>query len=371
MLISARVRRRCLTLVCVAAAAVACQSSEDTADVGSGGQSGSGKAGAGAAGHGGAAGARPSGGGGGGAAGESGGAGGDVATAGAGGSPTAGAGGKSANDAGAPDAAAGGAPSGEFDPCPTGAACKVLTIGDGLVAGSGSSDGGGWRKYLFASAVKDGKKLTFVGDAASGPTMVSGMTFPRAHEGHAGADILAVSKLVSAAVTKHAPNVVILQAGSEDLFKNQDLAKAPDRLLAVVDSIAAAAPNAAIIVVGPPALDPGWNSVVSAQWNYKAYQFEKALTAGVATRINEKKMHLVVVRLWFFMAGMDASKIPENVKTTDFDKLYVSGLIWVWSDHPANLYDLNDKSQAPNLAPRGGYETAAGFIYPQLKRLLH
>ena len=98
-----------------------------------------------------------------------------------------GADGGGAGSGGRSDGGTGGAGGGTpYNPCPSTGACAILPLGDSITAGTGSSDGGGYRVELFKQAVANSQSITFVGTLASGPTTVSGKPFPRSHEGHSG-----------------------------------------------------------------------------------------------------------------------------------------------------------------------------------------
>ena len=74
-----------------------------------------------------------------------------------------------------------------YAPCPTnGSPCKILPFGDSITEGVKSSDDAGYRSQLFKLIVAAKQKVTFTGSLTNGPTQVSGQTFPRMHEGHAG-----------------------------------------------------------------------------------------------------------------------------------------------------------------------------------------
>src|SRR4051812_9169091 len=74
-----------------------------------------------------------------------------------------------------------------YMPCPTnGEACEILPFGDSITEGVKSSDDAGYRSQLFKLIVAAKQKVTFTGSLSGGPAQVSGQTFPRMHEGHAG-----------------------------------------------------------------------------------------------------------------------------------------------------------------------------------------
>jgi lysophospholipase L1-like esterase len=153
-----------------------------------------------------------------------------------------GAGGASSADGSAGGAA--GAP-GAFDPCPTnGTPCKILPLGDSITFGIQFE--GAYRVELFSKAVSANKKITFVGSQMNGPTTVSGMTFPRSHEGHSGFTIDQMVPFV-ASDAQYAPNIILLHIGTNDTYMSNP-GGAPTRLQSLVDMILTAYPNTLLVV---------------------------------------------------------------------------------------------------------------------------
>lgn len=167
-----------------------------------------------------------------------------------------------AGDSGAGGAGpAGGDPT--YNPCPSTGPCAIMPLGDSITAGTGSSDGGGYRVELFRLAVTHGQSVTFVGRSASGPTMVGGMPFPRSHEGHSGylidtgpqrPGLMPILDAIFAAAT---PHVVLLMIGTNDIPWMLDLPNEPKRLGLLIDKIASLAPKALVVVaqIGPSSMD--------------------------------------------------------------------------------------------------------------------
>jgi len=158
----------------------------------------------------------------------------------------AGTGGRNGGTGGASsvDGGAAGAP-GAFDPCPTnGTACKILPLGDSITFGIQFE--GAYRVELFSKAVSANKKITFVGSQMNGPTTVSGMTFPRSHEGHRGFTIDQMVPFV-ASDAQYAPNIILLHIGTNDTYMTNP-GGAPARLQSLVDMILAAYPNTLLVV---------------------------------------------------------------------------------------------------------------------------
>jgi lysophospholipase L1-like esterase len=102
-----------------------------------------------------------------------------------------------------------------------------------------------------------GKNITFVGSSQNGPDMVGGAAFPRQHEGHSGWTIApaggrsGISTLVSSVMPQFEPHVVLLMIGTNDAIDNYEMAKAPERLGALIDSIYLQLPDALIVVAQP------------------------------------------------------------------------------------------------------------------------
>jgi lysophospholipase L1-like esterase len=114
---------------------------------------------------------------------------------------------------------------------------------------------------LFAAAVAAGQKLTFTGSMSNGPTMVSGQTFPRRHEGHSGWGIARVTPFSgnSAGIATLIPNpafssasggvpeIILLHIGTNDAT-NFTAAQMQTDLRGVLDKIFAGAPNALVVL---------------------------------------------------------------------------------------------------------------------------
>jgi len=145
-----------------------------------------------------------------------------------------------------------------YRPCPTdGTACKVMPFGDSITDGYNADTPGGYRVELFRLAHAAGKNVTFVGSAANGPATVDGAPFPPRHEGHSGWTIApegsrsGISTLVATVMPQWTPHIVLLMIGTNDAIDNYDMANAPARLGALIDSIYAQLPDVVIIVAQP------------------------------------------------------------------------------------------------------------------------
>lgn len=192
-----------------------------------------------------------------------------------------------------------------YNPCPTnGTACKILPFGDSITRGAKSSDDGGYRSPLFKLIVAGKQKATFVGSAAHGPTTVSGQTFPRSHEGHAGWTIdpgfnqisssySGISKLVPSPALDGKPDIILLMIGTNDLFA-RETDKMATRLEALLDKIALNAPRSLIVLAQ---ITPrGTNDPNLTAYNAKIPSIIKAHAA--------KGQHII---------GVDMSKLPVSL----------------------------------------------------------
>jgi lysophospholipase L1-like esterase len=241
----------------------------------------------------------------------------------------------------------GAAGSGEtpYKPCPTtGEACKILPFGDSITEGVRSSDNAGYRSQLFKLVVAAKQKVTFTGSLAAGPTLVSGQTFPRMHEGHAGWTIDpglsefsgygGISSLVPSPALNGKPHIILLHIGANELFPTQDAAGMAMRLNALVDKIAAAVPNALIVLaqITPVGSTNGGHTQAQVDAANATQALYNSKIPSIIQAQVAKKRHII---------GVDMSKMPLNGLTTA-------------SVHP------NDQ----------GYAYMAGIWYAAIKDLL-
>jgi lysophospholipase L1-like esterase len=251
-------------------------------------------------------------GGGGGSSGGGAGSGGSGGSAGSAGSASSGGSAASAGSTGS----AGGPSS--YRPCPTdGSACKIMPFGDSITDGYNPDTPGGYRVELFRLAHAANKSITFVGSAQNGPNEVDGTPFPRQHEGHSGWTIApaggrsGISTLVSTVMPQFKPHVVLLMIGTNDAIDNYELAKAPERLGALIDSIYERLPEV-LIVVGQPVpsrgdASKGDDTALSA----RIKTFCDAIPAVAKQRFDAGK-HILVVDLNTPFAPNKASLLEDQ-----------------------------------------------------------
>jgi lysophospholipase L1-like esterase len=278
------------------------------------------------------------------ASGGAGGIGGTTATGGAGGiGGTTATGGAAGMDGAAATGGAGGTV--VYAPCPTnGSPCKILPFGDSITEGVKSSDGAGYRSQLFKLIVAAKQKVTFTGSLTNGPTQVSGQTFPRMHEGHAGWTIDpgysefsgygGISSLVPSPALNGGPHIVLLHIGANDLFPTKDGAGMATRLDALVEKLAQNAPSALIVlaqITPVGSTNNGHTQAEVAAANAAQMTYNSKIPAIVQSHA-AKGQHVI---------GVDMSKMP--------------------------LTDLTTASVHPNDQ---GYAYMAGIWYAALKDVL-
>ena len=119
---------------------------------------------------------------------------------------------------------------------------RILPLGDSLTRGVGSSDVAGYRKRLYASLTAAGVAVDFVG------SQNTGAGFDNDHEGHPGWRIDQIDAQTARWVRATDPDIVLLDAGTNDYVQKHDVARAPARLAKLVDRIIMLAPHAEIVL---------------------------------------------------------------------------------------------------------------------------
>jgi lysophospholipase L1-like esterase len=119
---------------------------------------------------------------------------------------------------------------------------KVMLLGDSITDGDGSSHGAGYRRELREALLAAGQEFEFVGSLGNGV-----VTDPP-HEGHSGWEIADVAGQVAGWLRLWRPDVVLLHLGTNDLDRDVDVAGAPGRLGALVDTILHTLPAPTVFV---------------------------------------------------------------------------------------------------------------------------
>ncbi len=128
----------------------------------------------------------------------------------------------------------------KVDPDP---AARLMPLGDSITYGVGSSDNTGYRDELWTHLTDSGRSANFVG------TQQAGSFADPDHEGHPGWRIDTImTDAADCAVPSYRPNVVTLHAGTNDINQDFDLARAPSRLVRLIDQILGDAPEATVLL---------------------------------------------------------------------------------------------------------------------------
>lgn len=124
---------------------------------------------------------------------------------------------------------------------------KVMPVGDsityGVINSQSNTESGGYRTYLWKTLAAKGYRVNFVGSQVNGPVSID-----RNHEGYRGRTIKRIADSVRHQLVRETPDVILLLAGTNDINRNLDLAKAPKRLATFVNQIFKTLPNAAVLV---------------------------------------------------------------------------------------------------------------------------
>ncbi len=124
----------------------------------------------------------------------------------------------------------------------TSANLRIMPLGDSITAGAQSTTQDGYRGPLSTALAGQIGILDFVG------TQIDGSMADPDNEGHYGYRIRDLAPLTNASLNNYKPNVVLLDAGINDLGKNDDIPNAPSRLASLIDQILSAEPDATVLV---------------------------------------------------------------------------------------------------------------------------
>ncbi|KAL4814944.1 SGNH hydrolase-type esterase domain-containing protein [Aspergillus spinulosporus] len=118
---------------------------------------------------------------------------------------------------------------------------RVMPLGASITVGYTSSDGNGYRKYLREQLRYAGWEVDMVGSLANG-TMKDNQ-----NEGHFGDTIDHIAE-AAANSTRLQPNVILINAGTNDCIQNIDITDADTRLDALISHLFASIPNTTIVL---------------------------------------------------------------------------------------------------------------------------
>ena len=110
---------------------------------------------------------------------------------------------------------------------------------------------------LFKRSQTAGKRITFTGSLKNGPSFSDGMLFPRSHEGRSGWTIGQIMTTVPSPALDTLPHIVLLHAGTNDIYAHASAPVMADALEALIDRLEHAAPQSLIVVAEiVPLTDP-------------------------------------------------------------------------------------------------------------------
>lgn len=160
---------------------------------------------------------------------------------------------------------------------------KILPLGSSNTSGfPNTPDNGGYRTRLWTSLVKnENYNIDFVGPAANGPSDID-----RNHSGFGGFKIddlinnvelkgeldssgMPIYKNIETVLTDHAPDMVLLMAGNNDLFAGKTVDQTLNDLGILVDLIIQKSPNTRVLVASltPNKLNPELQAKVTEYSN--------------------------------------------------------------------------------------------------------
>lgn len=195
---------------------------------------------------------------------------------------------------------------------------KIMPLGASVTYGTNSTDGNGYREALRKLLVTNaGLTLDYVGSVKSGNSVDPD------NEGHPGLRIDQIAAGVDGWLATYAPDVVLLNVGTNDTIQDYQLPTAPDRLHALIDRILTDDPAATVMfstLVPTP----------DATRNAKVQAFDAKLPAiAQAEAAAGKKVHLVDLNGGLTNADIGA----DQIHPTDggYDKL---ANVWYSALHP-------------------------------------
>jgi lysophospholipase L1-like esterase len=174
---------------------------------------------------------------------------------------------------------------------------KVTPLGDSITWGDHSTTDSGYRGPLFLRLVNEaGYAPNFVGSQTSGT-----IGDPN-HEGHKSWQINDLQANITGWLGTYQPDVVLLHIGTNDMYRNYQVATAPNRLSALIDQILAARPTAHVLVAK---LVPAADATVQARID----AYNAAIPGIVASK--GPQVHLVD------MAGVTTADLDDVLHPND------------------------------------------------------
>ncbi|KAI1762607.1 carbohydrate esterase family 3 protein [Hypoxylon sp. FL1150] len=123
-----------------------------------------------------------------------------------------------------------------------GMALRIMPLGASITYGYGSKDKDGYRKDLRDKLEAGGNEVNMVGDNPSGE-MKDNDT-----EGWKGYTVAMVHEKANKAVPEFKPNLILVNVGTNDCIKNEDLPDAGNRMTSLLNDLYRESPRATVIL---------------------------------------------------------------------------------------------------------------------------
>jgi len=131
---------------------------------------------------------------------------------------------------------------GSRDAIAGGVALRPMPLGASITQGLYSSDSNGYRDDLRLMLRTAGNPVNFVGNQQIG-SMADNQ-----HEGWPGFVLADITNKAKASVPKWLPNLVLINAGTNDAIQNRSVATAGQRMQTMVDYVLATVPDATVLL---------------------------------------------------------------------------------------------------------------------------
>ena len=124
---------------------------------------------------------------------------------------------------------------------------KIMPLGDSNTEGWGSWDLGAYRDDLWELFENSNSNVDFVGPHKTGPS-----GFDRDNAGFSGWRIRDIDSAVDGWLNDAQPDMVLLEIGTNDILRDDDISQAPSRLNKLIDNITNQLPNTQLLVGSIP-----------------------------------------------------------------------------------------------------------------------
>ncbi len=119
---------------------------------------------------------------------------------------------------------------------------RIMPLGASITYGQGSSDGNGYRNWLRSNLTEAGNIVNMVGNQKNGNMRDND------NEGWPGYIVAGVHSRANVSVSVWKPNVVLVNAGTNDCGYNIDIPNAGNRMHAMLTDVWNASPDATVVL---------------------------------------------------------------------------------------------------------------------------